>query len=512
MNLASAQPSRGVLEGRGGEWAILGVSLVWTVIIWAWPSAYLALTVDDSFYYLQTARNIAAGFGATFDRVEPTDGYHPLWCYGLALGFRVLSYVGLNDTATLMRLVLTVQASLVAGAGCVLSRGVWRAAVPWLALLLTCPYGAKIVINGQESALQFALLVLALAVLARGLADPNGSWRRAVSLGSICGLCALTRLEAALFGVATIGVLAVHGTGSRAIRRRDALVACISFVVLGAAYWVVHYLQTGHWVPVSAVIKAERAEGASFATLVVGAALLPFAVWLWRAAKTRLELLALLPLWAYVLGLQGYFLIVRGEFIPEIWYWPPHAVLAVVLLSHHGAFQRWQRSGALASAALGLGATLLIGASWAYRAVPSSHARYAVAADLGPWLDDHTDDRALVASWDAGIVAAHTARPVTNLDGLINSWQFKLKYLDTGATDQYLRERGIDYLVQYFPVSWLKQQAFRWNGVDLSTWRVVEARFFELRRVGHFWRTERNVFLVLARNGTAPHLTNWAGW
>ncbi|HMI30346.1 MAG TPA: hypothetical protein VK527_01310, partial [Candidatus Limnocylindrales bacterium] len=34
---------------------------------------------DDSFFYLQVARNIAAGHGSTFNTVSPTNGYHPLW-------------------------------------------------------------------------------------------------------------------------------------------------------------------------------------------------------------------------------------------------------------------------------------------------------------------------------------------------------------------------------------------------------------------------------------------------
>ncbi|RME22092.1 MAG: hypothetical protein D6798_16635, partial [Deltaproteobacteria bacterium] len=39
----------------------------------------LFLLWDDSFYYLEIARNIAAGRGSTFDGLQPTNGYHPLW-------------------------------------------------------------------------------------------------------------------------------------------------------------------------------------------------------------------------------------------------------------------------------------------------------------------------------------------------------------------------------------------------------------------------------------------------
>ena len=34
---------------------------------------------DDAFYYFQTARNISQGSGITFDGINLTNGFHPLW-------------------------------------------------------------------------------------------------------------------------------------------------------------------------------------------------------------------------------------------------------------------------------------------------------------------------------------------------------------------------------------------------------------------------------------------------
>ena len=38
---------------------------------------------DDAAYYLNIARNYAGGYGWTFDRINPTNGFHPLWEYML---------------------------------------------------------------------------------------------------------------------------------------------------------------------------------------------------------------------------------------------------------------------------------------------------------------------------------------------------------------------------------------------------------------------------------------------
>src|SRR5438105_15832144 len=34
---------------------------------------------DDAFYYFRIARNIALGHGSTYDGVNSTNGYQPLW-------------------------------------------------------------------------------------------------------------------------------------------------------------------------------------------------------------------------------------------------------------------------------------------------------------------------------------------------------------------------------------------------------------------------------------------------
>jgi hypothetical protein len=473
----------------------------------------LAFTVDDAFYYLQTARNIAGGFGATFDRFEPTDGYHPLWCYALAALLWLLGKVSITDTALVVRLVLSLQALLVLAAGQGLMRAGTRGKLPphlalGLAILLASFYGAKILINGQESALQFALLALALIVLARR-DEQQRSLRSTLALGAICGLSALTRLEAALFGLACVVGLATQGQQSPADRRRDALLALTTFVTVSGPYWIAHYFETGHWLPVSGVIKAERMQGGSLSALAGMAIVLALAMGLWRNRTTAL-LRILLPLWLYVLGLQTYLALVRGELIPEIWYCAPHALLFIVHAAqaiHDNVWQRWSWARRRGFAIL---TALLFTASWAYRALPSSYARYRTAADLGRWLDQHLPRDARVASWDAGILAAHTDHAVTNLDGLISSWSFKLRYLDTGALDSYLSERGIDYLVQYFPMAWLQRDTLRWNAVDLDDWHVIEARHFELRRLSRFWQIEPSVYLTLARHGTSPRLSQWA--
>jgi hypothetical protein len=45
---------------------------------------------DDAFYYLKIAQNFARGAGSSFDGINPTNGYHPLWFLTLAGLYRLL--------------------------------------------------------------------------------------------------------------------------------------------------------------------------------------------------------------------------------------------------------------------------------------------------------------------------------------------------------------------------------------------------------------------------------------
>ena len=38
-------------------------------------------TRDDAYYYFKVAQNISEGHGSTFDGINPTNGYHPLWLW-----------------------------------------------------------------------------------------------------------------------------------------------------------------------------------------------------------------------------------------------------------------------------------------------------------------------------------------------------------------------------------------------------------------------------------------------
>lgn len=58
----------------------------------------LNFTFDDAFFYIKPAYNFACGLGSTFDNLDKTNGYHPLWFLLLTIFFKLILFF--NQTIT----------------------------------------------------------------------------------------------------------------------------------------------------------------------------------------------------------------------------------------------------------------------------------------------------------------------------------------------------------------------------------------------------------------------------
>ena len=68
-----------MLLRAGSRTLVVLLCSAWIVLFWWSMRAVHWAVYDDSFYYFTIARNLAKGWGSTFDRLHPTNGYHPLW-------------------------------------------------------------------------------------------------------------------------------------------------------------------------------------------------------------------------------------------------------------------------------------------------------------------------------------------------------------------------------------------------------------------------------------------------
>lgn len=120
----------------------------------------LTVIPDDSAYYFKIAENASAGDGLTFDGINRTNGFQPLWLYMLVPVYAAIH----RPPETMYRIFLVLQVLLLAGAAlllnAVLPRFVSRRAA-LLGLVLYILFVFVPAANGMESAILVFLLVAA---------------------------------------------------------------------------------------------------------------------------------------------------------------------------------------------------------------------------------------------------------------------------------------------------------------------------------------------------------------
>lgn len=87
---------------------------------WRW------FTRDDAYYYFKVAQNISEGNGSTFDGVNPTNGYHPLWMVICIPIFSLARF----DLILPLRVLLLVMSGLSAATAILLYRLIGRIFTP----------------------------------------------------------------------------------------------------------------------------------------------------------------------------------------------------------------------------------------------------------------------------------------------------------------------------------------------------------------------------------------------
>lgn len=431
---------------------------------------------DDAWYYFEIAQRSTAGQGLSFDGISITNGFHPLWMLCLL----VLGRSGLPIAHS----ALAVQGGLLL-AGLALSAKLTTRRVPlfifWL-LVLSAFDGLKCFVNGMESSLAFVLVVGALVLACRK--------RESFVLGLVVGLAVIARWTNVLLLTPPLLIL-LHDRPRNEIVR----VVTLSMVApIGALLWL--WWATGHVVPVSAAIKIGGAPKPAFTMVaVVGCAFL--AIWGWRRrhadADTRAQ-------WGLTIGVAVLVAAdtgLRGVVVPEIWTLWPHVFLLVLVASGLP-----QKRAALLGAVL----LLIAVASWRHRLRPEADAAYRAAALSGEWLENNAPPSSIAAGWDVGFVAGHTSRTVVNLDGLVNSWEYKQEVLDRNRVDEYLNdELKPDYLVQDLPLAMLRSDPrIPFKGAELGKWYVRRVQCFDFSAATSPWHTQHKVALVLSKVPETP--------
>lgn len=453
------------------------VGLVWLPILVLWSGLPFALTFDDSYYYAEIARNLTNGAGSTFDTINSTNGYHPLWL-GLSLPVFLLGFDGTGAIRALLVVQLAMWVTtlwVIAGIAGRRLGGTPRVVVllSGAALALTGgnPFVLKMVVNGLESA-----PVVLIAVLLLDRVDRNegrvlgGTQLTRLITGALLGLAFLARTDAILLLACVAAWCVVEG------RRETPSVskAMAEVLVLPSltvfAYGAINLAWFGHLSQVSGDVKRTGLSPArGLAVVVVGSLAVALMAWLsrernperppkfWRVAGFTANT-AWFP--AYLVLLTGYYLILSSQI--WLWYFAPiglYATIALVLVAadlSDGARLETPdkpvgRAVAPIAAILGVPLVLALGIQVRSFADPDLRSIQEANRASGEWISDNLPAGTVLGSWDAGVVGYFADQPVMNLDGVVNSFEY-LEANEAGTQAEFLRDRDLAYLVNHGPL------------------------------------------------------------
>ena len=239
-----------LFDDRGSKRFVLIVLPVLVLMFYATSSMHFAYTPDDTYIYLQFAKNIIHGNGMSFNAGEPTYGFtSPLWVFIISLG----GAVGV-DVYIAAKTIDLVFASLTIVVFYFLSLEVIRENI--LALLSTLAFSLHVWLlrwagSGMETSLSVLLVVTAMLFCLR-----NEYLISAV----MAALLTLVRPEACLLlGLIAIDVLINTIDKKFALKMIARMTAVFALIV---APWLVYAFYTfGTVIPNTALAKSSLGFG-----------------------------------------------------------------------------------------------------------------------------------------------------------------------------------------------------------------------------------------------------------
>ena len=444
---------------------------------------------DDASYYLQPALNFVTGYGSSFDGVNPTNGYQPLW-FGTLVAFLKFLPLGQMSLSDIWYAALLLQAAI-AGAftACFcyfLNRFTQSPALAVLfgfAPILLIP---DRILNLLETPLQLLILSIVLIQLFNLLERPayEDFRERLLLLGISVGLLFLARTD----GIFMLPALLLpFWIKFRRNLRRLSWFAVPVLVIMGG-YMALNYLHFGVLMPVSGAVKLDsfyrvlvQHPGWDFVLEKLRFIFGPYEIGN-PPVKILIQLFAFLtPLYLIVRQVRGRILSNRqlillglGTFLllkylayttiyhnwraNSYWYWVVDVVIWVVIAAAVARYYLARSKGADYGAigrrtvpvvmGLAIIASVVIGSGTRAREPVKPVRDTSVLLDLADFVASHEyfADKKLGA-YNAGILGYFGGRQLANLDGLVNSPEFA-RLITAGRRDAYIQE-NIDILVEY---------------------------------------------------------------
>jgi hypothetical protein len=429
---------------------------------------------DDTGYFYKIARNVVLGKGLTFDGINKTNGFQPLWLYLLLPVAWITRHLSVD---TYLRVALIYQLILVALAGIIFylvvamyhRRGIALAATALFYLL-----GANWFANGMETGILILCLVTLLYFSIKyQLFSNEYQPKKAFIFGLLFGLTILARLDMIILLIVVYIYLIIWLFNSsdnlnRNLKINQIFITSIAICLIVLPYFIYNQIRFGSIMPISGQLKN------SFPYIVQA-----------DFSTNRFPLQVIYGLSIIIIYfIFNIFFTIRSFKIkdPLSQYWITIMFIGALTIFFHylntALFMKWAVFSwhfsfyfiyiclvfsdilKLISSHISLAASrwvlnfiliMLIGGLMirSYRIATTPPLGWHVQAYRAAlWARAHTEPQSIFAMKDAGLFGLLSDRTVINLDGLVNNIEYQ-KYLMKKELNKYFNKNNIEYLVQH---------------------------------------------------------------
>jgi hypothetical protein len=430
-------------------------------------SKYGLRCVDDGYYYLQIAYNVAHGKGLTFDGIHITNGFEPLWQL-LLVPFHCL----LTDKTAVAYAATLVEVLLFLGIGVVLSSLTSKLNLGYNAGWFACILWAfnPVIINVVSwNGMETSLLTFLIAATSYASFRYFSGEDSALLTGVLLSLCIFARLDAICFLLAFLALLLVLKKS-----RKDMFLILAPSLILLSSYAIVNYFIFGHIGPISGYIYTfngihrlrnlllhldlrffEYASKNLFAIVTFNSRI-PLFVGVFAFVALILSLRVLLvrltrSAQTIVLALLGYCLLLVISYVSlyddvgmaYTYYWSPCFILLVLFLS---LIASAIKSSRVRVAYISVVLLLQFGIGSVYAAdLLQMFPNQNLMKKAVRFADSNISAESRIGTWDAGYFAYFSHRIVINLDGLVNNYEFWAD-IEEGRLAEYVSRQRIEYI------------------------------------------------------------------
>lgn len=424
---------------------------------------------DDACYFFKIAWNVVSGKGLSFDGINLTNGFQPLWLYVL---LPLASVMREATPEEYFRAALFYQMIFLLIAGIILFQAVSRVASKPLALASVAVFyffTRYIFSKGMETGVLMLTVAVLLAFALRYRVFAESNPRVSFVLGVLLGLVILARLDMiflVLIIYATVGGMAlVRWRDNGRALLQDLLLSILGTALVATPYFVYNKIVFGDFMPISGKLKntfpyiVQPDFGTPrFKIRDIVAAAVAMAYIGWSAFTIRI--------WRNYPDVQKYFFtaVLLGALAVFAHYLNTALFMKWAVFTWHFAFYyfmlcvipvafvlqlKWLTTRESVYTVGALGVTLIIVGHILTNSGEQflRKSRWHVAAyEAAVWARQNTDVNEVFARKDAGIFGLFSERRVINLDGLVNNMEYQ-ETLKDGKLNDYFRRKGVDYLV-----------------------------------------------------------------